>query len=500
MLPETVDTLIIGGGSAGAALAGLLAERSDQSVLLAEAGPDYGPLAIGSWPPEMLDARHISTTHDWGYHSGDLLPGRRVLYERARIIGGCSAHNGCSAVWGIRADYDGWAALGNPGWTTEEVLPFLAAADRRLRVRRYRDEEVPPLQRAAYEAALAAGYPASANINDVDEDIGAALCPVNNHAGIRWNAAFGYLDPARHRPNLTIAGNCLADRLVIERGRVVGAELIRGGRRHRVAAGRTILAAGAYGSPAILLRSGVGDPAELQRIGIRPAHSLAGVGRNLQDHPYVQVRFSGSDALHCATDDFAARCWCPEELLIVKARSAQARATFDLHLLPEGGRNLDNRDEWRWSFAASSVEPRSRGRLTIASSDPEAMPIIEHRHLTDPDGVDLATLVDGVEQIRAIMAATPLAALAGRETDPIGADRASIARWVQDHVVHYWHPAGSCAMGPSPAAGAVVDARGRIHGLEGGYVADTSIMPVVTRANTNIPAVMIGERIASWMV
>jgi choline dehydrogenase len=495
-----VDTLIIGGGSAGAALAGLLAEGSEATVLLAEAGPDYGPLAIGSWPAEMLDARHISTTHDWGYHSGDLLPGRRVLYERARIIGGCSAHNGCSAVWGIRADYDGWAALGNPGWSTEEVLPFLTAADRRLRVRRYRDEQVPPVQRAAYEAALAAGYPRSVNINDVDEDIGASLCPVNSHAGIRWNAAFGYLDPARHRRNLTIVGDCLADRLLIERGRVAEAELIRGGKRFSVKAGRTVLCAGTYGSPAILLRSGVGEPAELERIGIRPTHPLSGVGRNLQDHPYIQVRFSGTDALHDATDEFATRNWYPEELLIVKARSAKAGKCFDLHLLPEGGRNADNRTEWRWSFCAASVEPRSRGRLSIASADPEAMPIIDHRHLTDPEGIDLAVLVDGVEQIRAVLAAAPMAALAGRETDPIGTSRAAVAQWIRDHVTHYWHPAGTCAMGLSPENGAVVDARGKLHGLEGGYVADCSIMPVVTRANTNIPAVMIGERIASWLL
>jgi len=495
-----VDTLIIGGGSSGAALAGLMAERSAESVLLAEAGPDYGPLAIGSWPDEMLDARHIPTTHDWGYHSGDLLPGRRVLYERARIIGGCSAHNGCSAVWGVRADYDGWAALGNPGWSTEEILPFLAAADRRLRVRRYRDEEVPPVQRAAYEAALAAGHPRSVNINDVDEDVGASLCPVNSHAGIRWNAAFGYLDPARHRPNLAVIGDTLGDRLLIERGRVAGAELIRHGRRFPVRAGRTVLCAGAYGSPAMLLRSGVGDPAELERIGIRPSHALPGVGRNLQDHPYLQVRFSGTDALHDATDEFSARSWYPEELLIVKTRSSRAGKCFDLHLLPEGGRNADNRAEWRWSFAASSVEPHSRGRLSIASADPEAMPIIEHRHLTDPEGIDLATMVDGVEQIRAIMATAPLAALVGRETESIGKTRAGIAQWARDHVTQYWHPAGTCAMGPSPEKGAVVDARGKLHGLADGYVADCSIMPVVTRANTNIPAVMIGERIASWLV
>lgn len=499
MLPKAVDTLVIGGGSGGAALAGLIAERSDETVLLAEAGPDYGPLAMGRWPAEMLDARRIPLSHDWGYHSGDLIPGRRLDFERARVIGGCSAHNGCSAVWGARADYDGWAALGNPGWSLAEVRPLLAAADRRLRVRRFRPEEVPPFQQASYDAMLGIGLPRS-DINDPEADAGVDFCPMNSHAGIRWNAAFGYLDPARHRRNLTVVGRALADRLLIEGGRVRGAIFIHEGQRIQVEAGRTVLAAGAYGSPAILLRSGVGDPEELARASIRAIHPLAGVGRNLQDHPAVAVRFGGSAALERLSAEFEARCWYADELVIAKTRSGQTTDGFDLHLFPTGGRVADGVEEWSWAIFAASVRPRARGRLAIASADPEAMPIIDHRHLDDTAGVDLATLVDGVEQIRAIAVAAPLAALIGAEQDGIGGRRQAVADWVRANIQHYWHPAGSCAMGPLPEVGAVVDARGKLHGLEGGYVADASIMPVVTRANTNIPTVMVAERIASWMV
>jgi choline dehydrogenase len=497
MLPKTVDTLVIGGGSGGAALAGLIAERSNETVLLAEAGPDYGPLAMGRWPAEMLDARRLPASHDWGYHSGDLMGGRRLRFERARVIGGCSAHNGCSAVWGTRADYDGWAQLGLPGWSLEEVRPLLAAADRRLRVRRFRPEQVPPFQQASYDAMRAFGLPAT-DINDPEADIGVDFCPMNSHLGIRWNAAFGYLDPVRHRETLTVAGHALADRLLIEAGRVRGAVFRHEGGCVEVEAGRTVLAAGAYGSPAILLRSGIGDPDALRRLGIAPAHPLAGVGQNLQDHPAVAVRFAGTPALEQRSAAFEARGWYPDELVIAKASSGLYRDGFDLHLFPTGGRVADGVEEWSWAFFVASVRPRARGRLSLASADPEAMPAIDHRHLGDADQTDLAALVEGVAQVRAIAATPPLAALIGKETDDIGSGKA-VADWVRRNLQHYWHPAGSCAMGPQPEQGAVVDGRGKLHGLEGCYVADASIMPAVTRANTNIPTVMIAERIARWM-
>jgi choline dehydrogenase len=134
-LPNFADTVVIGGGTAGAAVAGLLAEHSDQTVLLLEAGPDYGPFAEGRWPPELLDAGTIPVTHDWGYDSGKQYASRVITFERARVIGGCSSHNGCAAIWGSSVDYDGWAALENPGWSTDELRPLFRVASERLRVR-----------------------------------------------------------------------------------------------------------------------------------------------------------------------------------------------------------------------------------------------------------------------------------------------------------------------------------------------------------------------------
>jgi choline dehydrogenase len=207
-----VDTVVIGGGTAGAVVAGLLAEQSDERVLVLEAGPDYGPFGDSRWPEDLLDARALGYTHDWNYASGDTYPNRVVNFQRARVIGGCSSHNGCAAIWGSRVDYDGWADMGLAGWSSAELLPLFARAAERLRVRRYAQHEVTPFQQACLDAAQDAGIPLTDDLNDFDQDEGMATSPVNILDGTRWNAAFAYLDPARQRPNLTIDGRSPRDR------------------------------------------------------------------------------------------------------------------------------------------------------------------------------------------------------------------------------------------------------------------------------------------------
>ena len=302
-IPREADTVVIGGGTAGSVVAGLLAGKSDEHVLVLEAGPDYGPFAAGRWPKDLLDARALGYSHDWRFTSGETYPNRVVNFERAMVIGGCSSHNGCAAIWGSRVDYDGWAARGLSGWSTNELLPVFARAASRLRVRRYADDEMTPYQLASLQAAAAYGIPLSDDLNDVDEDEGMAASPVNIVDGTRWNAAFAYLDPVRDRPNLTIAGNCAVDRLTIAGGRVTSVRYFGPNGLESVAAARVVVAGGTYGSPAVLQRSGIGDPDDAARAGHRADGAVAwcrsqsarspGSERHLSRDPRARARDVG---------------------------------------------------------------------------------------------------------------------------------------------------------------------------------------------------------------
>jgi choline dehydrogenase len=360
-LPKFADTVVIGGGTAGAAIAGLLAENSAQSVLLLEAGPDYGPFAAGRWPAELTDAGAIPTTHDWGYRSGEEYAPRVIGYERARVIGGCSSHNGCAAIWGSRVDYDGWAALGNPGWSTDELRPLFRAGSERLRVRIPGQGQITPFQSTTLDAAAEAGIPRVADLNNLDENLGMAPSPANIVDGIRWNTAFAYLDPVRERANLTIVGNSPCDRLEIRSGRVSAVVVAAREGPVRVEAARIIVAAGTYGSPSILLRSGIGDPSELRSAGIAPALDLPGVGRNLHDHPRVTLSYAGTRELEQMMAAFARDHWMPEEQTIAKAQSSRCVSAFDLHIYPVGGPDASTRIGWRWTLEAACMTPQSRG-------------------------------------------------------------------------------------------------------------------------------------------
>ncbi len=500
-LPRFADTLVVGGGSSGAAVAGRLAELTGEHIVLLEAGPDYGPLS-GAWPAELLDARHIPESHGWELTSGTSYPGRVIPFPRARVIGGCSAHNGCAAIWGSHRDYDGWAASGNPGWSTAELLPLFHAANERMRVRIPTMDEVQPFQRAFIEAAVNAEIPLVEDLNDLYQDTGVAPSPVNIAGGVRWNSAFAYLDPVRHVPRLTVIGNATVDRLLVERGRATGADVLAGDKRERILAGRIVLCAGTYGSPAILLRSGIGNPAELQAAGIPVCHPLSGVGRNLHDHPAVELHFTGTSRLIEHMRQFMEKGWLPEEQAIAKARSSSCTNSFDIHIYPVGGPYSDpQRQTWRFLIPVACMTPRSRGALRITSPDCTRPPSIDHRYLSDDNGHDRLVLCDAVQLARQVAATPPLADLIGQELAPGPAVRSAqdIADWIDHAVVHYYHPVGTCKMGPASDAEAVVDSRGKVHGLDNVFVADCSIMPVIPRANTNIPAIVIGERIARWL-
>jgi choline dehydrogenase len=418
------------------------------------------------------------------------------------VIGGCSSHNGCAAIWGSRLDYDAWAAAGNDGWATDDLLPLFRSVDERLRVRIPRLDEIQPFHRAFLDAAPGAGIPLVDDLNDLDEDVGMAPSPSNVHEGIRWNTAFGYLDPVRGKPNLQIVGNAIADRLIVENGRVAGAIVVGPDGPVRVDAGRVVLGAGAYGSPGILLRSGIGNPAALRAIGTAAVHDLPGVGQNLHDHPAVELSFTGTPELIKQLEAFATDHWLPEEQTIAKARSSRCSSGFDIHLYPVGSPYNDpERKRWTFVIPVACMTPQSRGHLSISGADCSLAPLFEHGYISDSEGADRRVLVDAVKLAREFVAQPALAGLIGQEIGPGQQVRtdAEIATWIDTHVVHYYHPVGTCKMGPASDPEAVVDPRGKVHGLDGLYVADASIIPVVPRANTNVPAAVVGERIARWL-
>jgi choline dehydrogenase len=492
--PAAVDTIVVGAGTAGAAVAGRLAAGSSGRTLLLEAGPDYGPAGSGRWPRDLLDATTVALSHDWGY-TGEF-GGKVIRFSRARVVGGCSAHNSGAVVFGSRLDYDGWAAAGNSGWSAGELAPLFASAWERLRVRRVGPGELTPFQRACQDALAANGIPVVADFNDLDENAGVAPFPVNIDAGIRVNSAFGYVDPVRDR--LTVAGDATVERVLVRDGRAAGVAVRDGQRLTEIGASRVVLSAGAYGSPAILLRSGIGPADELTAIGVTPVLDLPGVGRNLHDQPCVEVHYEGSAELTARMERHrAAAGWLPLEQVIAKFPSAGCGQGFDLHIFPVGGYSEDI-GAWLWFLGVACLTPLSRGSVRLTGPGLDDKLLIDHRYLSDPGGYDRARLAEGVERVREVAAEPELRGLLGRETVPGPGvwGRHAIERFIDQAAVHYYHPAGSCKMGPPGDPDAVADSEGRVHGIAGLYVADASLMPAVTSGNTNMPVAVIGERIA----
>ena len=497
-LPSYADTVVIGGGTAGAAVAGLLAQRGEQSILLLEAGPDYGSFTGGRWPSDLLDGRIVAETHDWSYTSGACNGRAGHPLERARVIGGCSSHNGCIALWGSRVDYDGWAAAGNVGWSTEEVLPYFQRASGRLRVREFTSDEITPFHAACLEAMVGTGVPAIEDLNDIDENLGAAISPVNIREGVRWNASFAYLDPVRENGRLTVMGDAPVSRINMEGQHAVSVDCIVGGETATVGAGRVVLCAGAYGSPAVLLRSGVGPADDLSRLGIEIRVDLPGVGQNLHDHPAFSVHHRSTPLFDSLMDEFIAggRTVYAEQSL-AKARSSGCDEGFDLHIAPIAFIDREPSGQWRFKLAVANMAPRSRGRLTLRDADLNSAPNIDTGYFTDPEDSDIAVVMDGIKLTRNIARQGALSELIGEELEETA--RLVSVEDVRRNSLHYYHPVGTCKMGPDTDRSAVVDARGKVYGVDNLYVADASIMPVVPRANTNLPSVMVAERFVAGL-
>jgi choline dehydrogenase len=489
------DIAIVGAGSAGCVLAARLTEDPACRVLLVEAGPDY---PAGDLPADLADGIHgtSTATHDWGLTGTGAAGAVPQPLPRGRVTGGSSAVNATFALRGHPADYDGWAL---PGWSFGEVIPAFLRLERDLDfgaaphhgdvgpvpIRRYLGEERSDLTAAVEEAFVAVGIPRIADHN-APGAVGVSALPVNCVGGRRISTALAYLEPARRRSNLTVRPGCQVRDVVIRDGRAVG---IRTESGDVFPADEVIVAAGAYESPAVLLRSGVGPAVDLAALGIPLVADLRGVGANLADHPWVSVD------LPCAAPDGDPAIF----QLVATARSSHGGtgAAPDLQLMVCGPYPLH--DGYGFSLAAALLAPSSRGRLRLRSVDPGVAPEIDLGYFRDD--ADLSRLVECLRLVEDASHSGPLPGVThGARLGPpddVLTDDAAVAAWIRATAMTYHHPVGTCAMGLDPDEGAVVDPDGRVFGVTGLSVVDASVMPAPPSANTNIPTIMIAEHLAA---
>ena len=502
------DDIVVGAGSSGAVIAAALSDDAARQVLLVEAGPDY--VGIDESPDDLLYGQVSLVDHDWGF-AADAIGGRAIHYPRGRVVGGSSAVNGTIALRGDPADFDEWAARGLPEWRWDEMQPFyrtveddpvgasidadLHRAGGWLPIERVPEQDWQPFHAAFYKACCALGIAACPDLNRAGAT-GVGVFPRNRRGGVRMSTALTALAAARPRSNLTIRSQMHADRVVINKGRAVAIEAIDRGQRVRLEGRRITLAAGAISSPAILLRSGVGPRRRLRELAIR-CHADLPVGAVLCDHPSAGLPGLPVEGL---THDL------PVVTEVgVRYRSARSSEDNDMQLClatmfdPEQMRGFMPDPVAMFMVGAVLMRPRSTGRLTIESTDPFAAPRIDLNYLAHPD--DVARLVEAWRLGRDLCRTDPLASLVEclLVDDATLADDDALAAIIRDQVTTTFHPAGTAPMGPAGDDRAVVDAHGRVHGVEGLRVVDASIMPTSVRSNTNLTVIAMAERIASWM-
>lgn len=492
------DTIVVGAGSAGATIAAKLAESSSESVLLLEAGPDYGALSQGQWPFELLNFRAVPGSHRWTYADRGTLSTDTNGVERSRVVGGGSSQSRCAAIWGTEADYDGWARDGIDGWSASDLEPLFATAEKQMRLYRYDQSEITPFQQGWLDSAQACGIPPSKNQAGFADDVGAGPTPVSVADGMRWNASFAFLDPLRKSRNLEICPNALVERVIVDGRRVVGLEVGMAGEISIIEAPRVVVAAGSFGSPLLLQRSGIGHIEDLGSAGIPVVLRNDAVGRNLRDHFSFCLEFGGTSKLETKLRRFAERRDCPEEQAVIRVRSSRAQSGFDLNLVPVGAFGPEAERQYRWGIRVINMEPDSVG--SVISSAPSAVvrPRIELGLETGAGRRDAELIAEGVEIARRMAATPPLIDLLGDEMGPTAETSSSseLLDVVLQSTRAVSHAVGTCKMGPADTDDAVVDFDGRVHGLEGLWVGDCSILPRPPKAGTGLLAIVAGLRVA----
>jgi choline dehydrogenase len=504
-----VDVVVVGAGSSGVTVACRLSEDPGRSVLLLEAGLG-APLFSDA---DLLSNVSFATSHrDWALRaqvSGD----RQLDYPQGKFVGGGSSVNGALAFRGAPEDFDGWQARGNPSWgwlpmldayrRLEHDLDFGSTSvvhgdDGPVPIVRWPEHELVDVQKAFRQACLAHGHPWTDDHND-PASTGIGSFPMNRSEGRRMSTALTYLHAAGERPNLTVWSSAQVHRVVLSGSRATGVILDREGGLEEVTAGEVVLCAGSIQTPALLWRSGVGPPEELAALGIETTVANPAVGANLTDHPGVFYFVAPGARTVPFTE--------PQYQLGARYTSAEGTDVNDMFLSMMNYWDLTGSPDFQSMLGVDTVvvftcgvhQPESRGRVWLTSADPAVAPCIDLNLLSDSR--DVGRLVEGVRRC---------AGLAGHEAmaDYVGgallfqgdlADDAAVAAYVRGVVAPWYHPVGTCRMGPADGGDAVVGDDLRVHGTDNLRVADASIMPRITRAPTNLTAIAIGERAAAFI-
>jgi choline dehydrogenase len=518
------DYIVVGAGSAGAALAARLSEDGRTRILLLEAGRASHPYARF---PISFGLLLDNPAANWRYRSTPEpnTHDREIPVPRGRLLGGSSAINGLVYVRGQPLDYDTWAQMGARGWSWQDVAPIfrrmedfergddgVRGAGGPLHVSEVPDQN--PLYDALFEAGVAAGYRRNPDYNGRDQE-GIVKTQATIRRGVRMSTAHSYLRPARGRTNLHIVTEAPALRLVLDGKRCAGVVYERGGQAVEARAGREIiLCAGAVATPQLLELSGVGRAEVLQAYGIAVRHALPAVGENFRDHLNARIQWKVTPAVSYNTrahgmalvgealrylftrGGFLSLPSAPM-VAFLKTRPELETPDVQMHFVPYAVKKAKGRQLHTWpgmTVACYQLRPESLGTIHIRSADPREQPAIRFNFLADR--IDQRTMVDGFRMMRRIVEARPMDKYRGEEYSPGSSIRSDdeILDWIRRNSETAFHPIGTCRMGPGPNA--VVDDRLRVHGLAGLRVADASIFPTMPSGNTNAPSIMVGEKAA----